>query len=126
MKRCCDFQQHSGAQPLAATLLDKLILLHCSQEACSSAQAAKSQTLYTIRVSYSGPAGAKKGLLGHLARWLVATSKLLPELFPETSNLCAPLFPAGAGIAAASEVASALSVWRGVQVLPVTLTEGKG
>ena len=107
------FQRHSGAHPLAATPFDKLILLHCSQEANSSAQAAKTQTLYTIRASYSGPAVAKKGLVAHLARWLFATSSLLPELFPETRNLCAPLLPVwfDAGIAATSKAASVLSVW---------------
>lgn len=69
--------------------------------------------MYTLRASYSGPADAKKGLVGHLATWLVADSNLLPELFPESHNLCAPLLPAwaDAGIAATSKVASVLSVW---------------
>jgi len=80
--------------------------------------------LNAIKASYSGPADAKKGLVGHLAKWLIATSNLLPELFSETHNLCAPLLPAWAdgGIAATSEVVSVLSVWGEFKF---SLNEGK-
>lgn len=64
MEHFCDFQRLSGAHPLAATQLDRLILLRCSQEDGSPAQAAKTRALHTIRASYSGPADAKKRAVG--------------------------------------------------------------
>lgn len=83
MEHFCGRQPCSGADPLATEVLDQLVLLLCNQEAGSSAQAARSLNLYTITASYLVPADAKKWLVGHLLRWLVATSIVFPELFPE-------------------------------------------
>lgn len=58
MERFCDFQQHRGAQPLAATLLDKLTLLHCGQRPVLLPNQ-QSQILYSIKVSYLESADAK-------------------------------------------------------------------
>lgn len=119
------FLWFSVAHPLAALPLDKLILLHCSQRSCSSAQAAETLRLHTE--TDSEPSGARKVLVEHLARWEVDNSNLFPELFSETIDLCLLLLPAwtNVGIAARSKMASVLSFWRRVQVLPVTPREGK-
>lgn len=55
-----------------------------------------SDFVYSNSISFR-PVDAKRknGLMGHLARWSVATSNLLPELFPETSSICASLLPHG-------------------------------
>lgn len=58
MEHFCDFQQPRGAQPLAATSLGKLILLHRGQRSIQPNQ--QSQTLYTIKVLYVVSADAKK------------------------------------------------------------------
>lgn len=60
-----------------------------------------------LKVSYVESADAKKKcLMGLLARWLVATSSSFPDMFPETSAICALLLPAQAdsGIAGVHEV----------------------
>lgn len=91
MHHFCDFLWHNEAHPLAAML--KLILLQYHDEAV---QAAEALALYTIRKYDTGPSDAKNVLVGHLDRWLAATSNSLLEVLTESSNPHALLLPAWA------------------------------
>lgn len=91
-----------------------------------SPRAAKTQTLYTIKASYSGPADAKKGLVGHLAWWLAATSNLLAELFPESSNALVLLPPARADTGSRYGHSAGCACGLGIVQVPMAaLREGK-
>lgn len=105
MEHFCDFQQPWGAQPLAATPLHKLTLLHCGQRPIQPNQ--QCWTLYTVKASNVGSADAKKKKKKKgWDFWQGGSLHLLPEMFPETSAICALLLPAqaDAGIAAMHEV----------------------
>lgn len=84
----CNFQQPRGAQPLGATVLDKLILLPVIRGQFFSPT--NNLRLCTQSVICGVSRCQKKGVLeGILAGWLVSTRNSLAEMFPETSGVCA-------------------------------------